>query len=174
MTDKINGVKVFYTENGNPVAKSNSGKKKGATLGALAYVGSEAVLLNHLNKEFSKRLGTLPADAFTKLGVAKPSNLWQYMKSYFKGDYVKVFKDFLSTSKNPIMNFVAKASLTKGGRIGLFAGAAAIGLGTSVLIGRGIGAIVDKIKDKRHAKEVDAVKTTEKLKAEYKAETKES
>ena len=49
MTDVINGVKVFYTENGNPVAKSTSGKKKGAAIGALAYVGSETVLLNRLN-----------------------------------------------------------------------------------------------------------------------------
>ena len=103
----------------------------------------------------------MSADVFAQHGITKPNNLWQYLKSYFKGDYAKAFKDFLTTSKNPIMNFVAKTSLTKGGRIGLIAGAATIGLTTSVLIGKGIGAIVDKIKDKKHAKLVDAVKTAE-------------
>lgn len=50
---------------------------------------------------------------------------------------------------------MSKIIQSKAGRIGLFAGCATLGLATTALIGRGIGAICDKVKNNKAAKEAD-------------------
>lgn len=123
------------------------GQKKGAVLGAAAYVVSEAVTLNS-EKWFSQnRLSTV-------LGLEEV--LPETLRNAKTGkEYLKAFinwkPDFSLTSEKLIKFMQSKPAKTAA-----LAGGFAAAIGLSALIGKAIGTAHDKIKNKVAAKIADA------------------
>ncbi len=148
MRTEMHSAKLAYTKQGNPYEKTSKGKKIGTAVG----LGTQALYLGALSKfPMDKILTEGTKDVFTQAGYNTNN-----MKTYWG-----TIKEMINTTPQlgildevlyPKMSKILKS---KGGRASLFVGGLAAGLATAALVGRGIGAICDKVKNNKAAKEAD-------------------
>ena len=126
---------ILITQNGNAIVKSNGGKKVGTALGVL---GTATAL-------------TLPADKFIKGGA----------EAIGGKNYIQAFKNYIKGNNTSKMFETLTKKLPKSGRIG--AVTVLTVMVVPAVICRGIGKLVDKVRDNRHAKKADIQAIADKL-----------
>ena len=139
MTTKIDGVKVEYTKNGNAYAVTNKGKNIGTVAGVAAAGASLAI----------------PYDSFTCSKTTK-TNTFTKIKDFIKGKYDTELLNAANNAKTKGKNFKAffnnmLAKAPKGGKIAM------VTVPLAFISAKVIGAIFDRIKNKKNAKEADQV-----------------
>ena len=150
MRTEMKPANLAYTKQGNAYEKTAKGKKIGTAIG----LGTQVLYMGAISK--------LPMDKFftesTKEALTEIGYNTNNMKTYFG-----TVKEFINTNPKlgildeviyPTMSKILKS---KAGRIGLIATGITTGLATAALIGRGIGAICDKIKNNKAAKQADNI-----------------
>ena len=148
MRTEVQSVKLAYSKQGNTYEKTSKGKKIGTAIG----IGTQALYLGALSKlPMDKFITNEVKDAFTQAGYNTNN-----MKNYWG-----TVKEIINTTpKFGVLDEIiypnlSKIMKSKSGRIGIIASGITIGFASSALIGRGIGAICDKIKNNKAAKEAD-------------------
>ena len=148
MRTEMQSTKLAYTKQGNPYEKTSKGKKIGTAVG----ISTQALYLGALSKlPMDKFLTQSTKDAFTQAGYNTNN-----MKTYWG-----TVKEIINTTPKlglldeVIYPKLSKIIKSKSGRIGMVGGGIAIGFASAALIGRGIGAICDKVKNNKAAKEAD-------------------
>ncbi len=131
---KVINNNVFVTRDGNICEKSRNGRRIGT------YVGVAAAVTDALR----------PKNLPLRNAIGTKSAIKTYAKIVKGGDEIleKI------TTAVPSLAFLKNTS--KGGRLAYTVTAVLAIIGVSALVGRGIGKIVDKIIDRRHAKQADA------------------
>lgn len=128
---------IAITQNGNAIVKSNGGKKVGTAVGVL---GAATAL-------------TLPADKFIKGGA----------EAIGGKNYIQAFKNYIKGNNTSKMFETLTKKLPKSGRIGAVVAIVLTVMVVPAVICRGIGKLVDKVRDNRHAKKADIQAIADKL-----------
>ena len=148
---------ILITNQGNAIAKSDAGKKVGT---AVAVTGTAASLV-------------MPMDKFVKVNgqlKCKKTTLLKQIRDFVKGKFTNEFKKEAGKVAKEGDKVGAKiynklGNMSKGGRVGLAVAYIATALTSSMLLCRGIGKLVDKARNNRHAKQADAQAITDKINA---------
>ena len=148
MRTEMQSVNLAYTKQGNAYEKTSKGKKIGTAVG----LGTQALYLGALQK--------LPMDKFFTEGTKDALSQVGYNTNNMK-TYWGTVKEIINTTPQlgildeAIYPKMAKIMKSKAGRIGIMAGGIATGFAIAALVGRGIGALCDKIKNNKAEKEAD-------------------
>lgn len=132
---KVINNNVFVTRDGNICEKSRKGRRIGTYAGVAAAVAYDL----------------FPRNSSIRNAIGTKSSIKCYAKIVKGGK--EIFGKMATVNSIAAENL---ANMSKGGRLALVATSLLSIIGLSALVGRGIGKIVDKIIDRRHAKQVDA------------------
>lgn len=148
MTTTINGVKVGYTNNGNPYKKSSTGKNIGTAVG----LGALGLAVRKANKHY-----IATANEAT-LKVAP--NTFALIKKFIKdgptlGDKIHAILSDAAKGTNVNRKIMDILSKSKSARIGVIAGGVALCVGLYAGLGRLLGHCVDKVIEFGAKKEAD-------------------
>ena len=130
---------VAVTNGGNAIVKSNGCKKVGTAFG-VATAATNAALL------------AIPMDKF--VGKAKPT----FISKLSAGAKIcrQTIKSFIQgTLTNGILNPAVTKNMSKAGRVGVVATVLTAVFATPILLYRGLGKLIDKARNNRHARKVD-------------------
>ena len=168
----VNGVNVGYTDNGNVYRKSDTGKNVGTTL---ATTGTVAGGIYGLNKFAKTNIIKIPdykvVESMKYLKV--PGNIKDFVnlvkqfiidpkaikpEQWFRNPSAldKASSNFAHSKIGQIISPITRTlSKTKLGRLCLVVSAVTIPVGVAALVGKGIGAVYDKIVNHSAKKQAD-------------------